>query len=151
MTQFQVQWTIDIEAETPRDAASMALTIMKRRGSTATVFEVTESERLNGQDLGLVRTSETIDLDEPELVAARDLRLGDVLDLEGDEFADKREAPDAPSLFEFESAQVIEPSEYEGSACIVIHTDKVSFGCPPDHKVKRLRTDFDLKRELEAD
>ena len=40
MTNYLVTWTIDIEAETPDDAAKLALQIQRDPESIATVFEV---------------------------------------------------------------------------------------------------------------
>jgi len=40
--EYQVVWTIQIEADTPRDAACAALAIHRDQGSTAIVFEVTD-------------------------------------------------------------------------------------------------------------
>ena len=41
MTQYHVSWRIDIEADSPTEAAVQALTIQRDRQSTATVFHVT--------------------------------------------------------------------------------------------------------------
>ena len=40
MTQFKVRWEIDIEADTPEEAAMHALFIQRDRESTATHFTV---------------------------------------------------------------------------------------------------------------
>ena len=40
MTSFLVKWEIDVEAETPQEAAQKALEIQRDLGSFATVFEV---------------------------------------------------------------------------------------------------------------
>lgn len=64
MTHYVVGWTIDIEADSPREAAQKALEIQRRPGSIATVFDVAEAETLNGQPIGLTRNHETIDLSE---------------------------------------------------------------------------------------
>jgi hypothetical protein len=86
-------------------------------------------------------------------VAARDLKPGDCLDLDGDQYADERlqpgADPDAPSELEYELAAV-EGIKVEGPA-IVVYTDKVNFACPPDHKVKRTKVDFQLRKELTED
>ena len=39
---FRVEWNIDIEADTPRKAAEIALEIQRDKNSTAVVFEVKE-------------------------------------------------------------------------------------------------------------
>jgi hypothetical protein len=48
--EFKINWKIEIDAETPLDAAREALRVQRDSGSTATVFEVTDE---NG-DLFLV-------------------------------------------------------------------------------------------------
>jgi phosphoribosylaminoimidazole carboxylase (NCAIR synthetase) len=82
-----------------------------------------------------------------EQAQAADLREGDVIDLEGDPFATRpREDADEQerlahestvSTFQFEYAQV-ESVERETDTCVVVHTDATSFGCPPDHQIKRV-------------
>lgn len=42
MPLYRVEWSIDLEAETPREAAEMAFQIMQKPGTTATVFDVAE-------------------------------------------------------------------------------------------------------------
>lgn len=49
---YCVRWEIDVQADSPREAAEQALEIQRRRDSTATVFEV----------VGPDGTSETVDL-----------------------------------------------------------------------------------------
>lgn len=56
MPSFVVEWTIDIDADTPREAAQKALDIQRRVGSSAVVFSLTDE---NGEQ-------EKIDLDEHE-------------------------------------------------------------------------------------
>jgi flavin-binding protein dodecin len=41
---YRVIWIIDLDAESPEEAAKEALEIQREPGSTATVFEVTEWE-----------------------------------------------------------------------------------------------------------
>ncbi len=41
-TRYRVEWVIDIEAESPEDAARQALAIQRKPDSTATVFDVVE-------------------------------------------------------------------------------------------------------------
>ena len=63
---YKVTWVIELDADTPRKAAEMAMDIQQGRiewGKTATVFEVEElpsHERLTyfwrGRELGLYRT-----------------------------------------------------------------------------------------------
>ncbi len=40
MTSYLITWIIDIEADSPEEAAEEALTIQRRPNSIATVFEV---------------------------------------------------------------------------------------------------------------
>lgn len=66
-------------------------------------------------------------------IQADQVREGDLLDLEGDCYAD----PDCDHhAFAFEFAEVIEPPVRETADCVLIHTDKGSFGFPPDHEIE---------------
>jgi hypothetical protein len=47
MTTYRVMWKIDIDAETPREAAERAHKIMLNPESTATVFEVEEEQDIH--------------------------------------------------------------------------------------------------------
>lgn len=58
MKHYFVTWTIDIYAETPRQAAEQALAIQRNQESTATVFGV----QPDGED------AHSVDLMEPEEV-----------------------------------------------------------------------------------
>lgn len=53
MKQYTVTWEIDIDANTPEEAAREALKIQRDTGSEATVFEVTDtsSEQTKTVDL----------------------------------------------------------------------------------------------------
>jgi hypothetical protein len=62
------------------------------------------------------------------MTKAIDLQPGDMLDLEGHPYADPDR--DEPSL-EFEYAVVLE-IELETPGCVLVTTDVVTFGCPPD-------------------
>lgn len=69
---------------------------------------------------------------------ADQVQVGDLIDLEGDEFAD----PNRNGLsvtgdfdFTFEFAYV-EEVERETPGCIRIDTDQGSYGFPPDHMLK---------------
>lgn len=74
------------------------------------------------------------------MIKAKNVREGDRLDLEGDQFAD----PNGDGIgesghfygFEFELAEV-ESVEFETRDCVVIHTSLGSFGFPPDHPIKQ--------------
>ena len=52
---YHVLWEIDLDAENPREAAVLALSIMLDSESTATTFDVTdedgETERVNLQEV----------------------------------------------------------------------------------------------------
>lgn len=62
----------------------------------------------------------------------KDLEEYDLLDLEGDEYAD----PDGDTpILEFELAVVID-TERETADCIRVDTNHGSFGFPPDHEVE---------------
>lgn len=61
-----------------------------------------------------------------------DLREGDLVDLEGDPFADpKRNKPE----YQFEYATVVE-YELESPDCMCIYFESTSVGFPPDHMVE---------------
>jgi hypothetical protein len=91
------------------------------------------------------------------LTPAAELLPGDRLDLEGDEYActfDADERLDDPanaqryadhvstvSTFQFEYA-VVESIERETERCVVVHTSLTSFGCPPDHRLRRKPADW---------
>ena len=47
MQQFRVVWEIDVEAETPEDAARDAFGHMRRSDTTATVFNVYDHRNIN--------------------------------------------------------------------------------------------------------
>ena len=42
MREYRVRWEIDIEADTPEEAAALALAIQRKPDSIATVFDVWE-------------------------------------------------------------------------------------------------------------
>ena len=50
-TEYSVTWKIDVDAVNPTDAARQALMIMRDKKSIATVFEVTEKDRIHIIDL----------------------------------------------------------------------------------------------------
>lgn len=50
MPEYLVIWEIDIEADTPRDAALEALEIQRNIGSEATVFKVKEKGTFGKHD-----------------------------------------------------------------------------------------------------
>ena len=51
--QYLVTWKIDIEADTPEEAAQIALDIQRAPGSAATFFEVRDSDnKWHAIDLG---------------------------------------------------------------------------------------------------
>ncbi len=56
MKTYRVEWSIEIDADTPREAAEMALDIQRDPFSTATVFEVKEFD--TDED------AQTVDLEE---------------------------------------------------------------------------------------
>lgn len=57
--QYKVVWTIDIEANSPQEAAKQALLIQRDKGSEATAFEVKDPNTgkvIESVDLGLFMT-----------------------------------------------------------------------------------------------
>ena len=60
----------------------------------------------------------------------RHLQIGDLVDLEGDRFADDGQHPE----FEFEY-QIVHEIEFETPDCICIYFDSVAVGFPPNHTV----------------
>jgi hypothetical protein len=44
MTDYYVEWSIDLEASSPREAAEMALAIMRDPTSIATVFRIYDED-----------------------------------------------------------------------------------------------------------
>jgi hypothetical protein len=83
--------------------------------------------------------------DEPELVPARSIQVGDMLDLEGDRYAD---APGSEVLnsFEFELALVTEV-EVETTDCVRIGGPGFCVGFPIDHMLKRMGHDDSVESE----
>jgi hypothetical protein len=64
--------------------------------------------------------------------AVRDLKPGDMVDLQNDPYADPR---GDHIEYEFELAVVAELT-YEGSGCIVVEFNESTVGFPPDHQVR---------------
>lgn len=60
-----------------------------------------------------------------------DIKVGDLLDLQGDTFADNGNHPE----FEFEYQPVYE-IEKESADCIVLHCDNFSCGFPPNYFIE---------------
>ena len=65
--------------------------------------------------------------------AVRDLRDGDIVDLEGDLYAGQGDL--VRSIGEFEYAVIEDDPEVETPTCTLIHTSQGSFGMPPDHEL----------------
>lgn len=63
MTEYIVTWTIDIDADSPRDAAEQALAIQRRPSGGATVFQVARVVERRGVCTSIVDEAEEIDLD----------------------------------------------------------------------------------------
>lgn len=68
-----------------------------------------------------------------EWVVVTELREGDLVDLEGDAYADDGEHP----TLEFEYALVVGPNERETDECYRVDFDHDSVGFPIDHRVIR--------------
>lgn len=60
-----------------------------------------------------------------------ELEPGDLVDLQGDRYADNGNHPE----FEFEYCEVGE-LVVENTNCVLVHFDKISCGFPPDHFVE---------------
>jgi hypothetical protein len=56
VTEFTVSWSIDVEADTPEDAAREAQAIQRDPDSSATIFRVTPTnDPEGGEDIDVVR------------------------------------------------------------------------------------------------
>lgn len=62
------------------------------------------------------------------------LRVGDLIDLQGDRFADPSESNPDTGWMEFELAKVLE-IDRETESCIAVYFDSITVGFPPDHVV----------------
>lgn len=71
------------------------------------------------------------------MVRVRDLVEGDLINLEGDRYADVPKEGEL-SIFPYEYARV-EETEQETPTCIRVDTQLGSYGFPPDHEVPVLR------------
>jgi hypothetical protein len=58
MTEYHVVWAIDLDAESPADAARKALTIQRKRDSIATVFTVAAMPAGAGLEIDLTEESD---------------------------------------------------------------------------------------------
>lgn len=58
MTDYRVIWEIDIDADSPQEAATEALRIQRAPYSTATVFKVIESFGIMGDKTTLIDLSD---------------------------------------------------------------------------------------------
>jgi hypothetical protein len=65
-------------------------------------------------------------------VKARDVREGDLIDMQGDPYFPGEMTQ---NVAEFEYAEV-SGVEWDGPDCVVVHTDQGSFGMPPNHWLK---------------
>jgi hypothetical protein len=68
------------------------------------------------------------------LVAIKDLKAGDLIDLENDRYAD----PDGVKVEYQSEYSEVDEIDQETDTCIVVYfTSTQAVGFPPDHKVKR--------------
>lgn len=67
MPEYIVTWTIDIDADSPRDAAEQALAIQRDPASIAAVFSVQHVVERRGATTHVVDEAEEIDLDDGEV------------------------------------------------------------------------------------
>jgi hypothetical protein len=143
--EYRVAWEIDVEADSPREAAEKAREIMqapKTEPDSANVFQVLESwQARKGPDM-FRDFAETIDLEEPELVRVDDLKPGDMVDLYGDKYADPDCNPAEGLEFESALVETVKPAEpVDGVPAVLVYTFSVNFKAPVDHKVKRTGRD----------
>lgn len=96
----------------------------------------TEEDAWRDSHAGSLETKEHSVMDQGTIkTKVADIREGDLIDLEGDEYAD----PWKRDLFTFEFARVDEiEDERPAHSCIVLHTTQGSFGFPPDHQVEKM-------------
>lgn len=86
----------------------------------------------------------------PEWVAVTDLRVGDLVDLEGDPYADPGHGnPDHHCGYEFELTHVGDlfgdrPGEHETANCYRLDYEGGACGFPPDHRLSRWVTQTPL-------
>lgn len=64
MTEWRVRWEVDLSADTPQEAARMALGYQRNPESIATSFDVFERDELAPG--GIVRMGVTVDLEGDE-------------------------------------------------------------------------------------
>lgn len=58
MNRYRVTWVIDLEADTPQQAAERALAIQRNPESIATVFDVCDDDGTNPIRIDLLETKE---------------------------------------------------------------------------------------------
>lgn len=63
MAEYRVTWTIDIVAESPREAAQQAQAIQRDADSIATVFEVIEHCTQCGTDAAHFHQNDMVEID----------------------------------------------------------------------------------------
>lgn len=63
----------------------------------------------------------------------REVRVDDLIDLHGDQYADPEADPHLDLAYEYARVEEI---ERETPNCIVLHTSLTSVGFPPDHEVR---------------
>jgi hypothetical protein len=63
------------------------------------------------------------------------VRVGDRLDLQGDEYADPDNDPHTVFAYMFAEVESIEYEPHDTDPCIALHTSLGSFSFPPDHWV----------------
>lgn len=151
--EYRVAWEIDVDADSPREAAEKAREIMqapKTEPDSANVFQVLESWQARKGPHMFLDFAETIDLEQPELVRVDDLKPGDCLDLEGDKYADPDSDPANGLEFELAVVETVTPAEpVDGVPAVIVYTlNAVNFKAPVDHKVKRVKRDAEAAAAL---
>jgi hypothetical protein len=140
MTQYRVEWIIDVDADNPREAAEEAWDAMRQHDSTACSFSVWQGEpggpyKTGPTVIDLLDTPDKRRMDQATTgVAAKDLKEGDLLDLYGDRYADPERDLSAGLEFEF---AVVESVETDGPDRVLVYTDKQNFTCPADWTLYR--------------
>jgi hypothetical protein len=75
---YHVTWAIEVEADSPQEAAEKARDYQTKRGATATVFDVFEPTHGENQSDGSIRVA-TIDLSYPEESIANRIESGQIV------------------------------------------------------------------------
>ena len=113
MTEYKVQWEIDIEAATPREAAEKALEIQRDPDSVATVFKVIHPASDES------RSWTDVDLGEPD-EEVKPLRKAQTFEMTEEEFREATNDHEGRCINCGEEAGPVEPDarKYKCEACL---------------------------------